>query len=243
MSANWETAKVLQAGTAVSASGAGAAVDLGTRDRLLRQVLNVTAISAGASLAVRLEVSPDGTTAWRTLDVFATRTSVGAERRTFISPERYVRVAYTITGGGPSVTFDVSGAAGIVYANLDDLDQHGVPAPSLAKRTSHQKCEALAAASTEADGKLALAFDLPLEAWSLDLTKAVCKIAAYEELSVRGFNPDGSDANVRDRRNDAWKWLDSVARGETIPVGIVDSTPEVEDDGIVVVTHEARGWR
>lgn len=242
---NWESAQALLAIAAQTTTGAGAAVDLGARDRLLRQTLAVSAASGTSpTLDVRLEASADGLTGWRTFATFTRATVAAVEKITAISPERYVRVAWTIGGtDAPSFTFGVTGMRGVSYANLDDFDQHGVPSAALRSRTTTQKCEALAAASTKAEGKLQLRFDLPLVSWGRDLTEAVCKLAAYEEMSVRGFNPDGSDSHIRDRHNDAWKWLSEVADSRVDPVDIVDSTPDVADDGVVVVTTEARGWR
>jgi hypothetical protein len=68
-------------------------------------------------------------------------------------------------------------------------------------------------------------------------------LTSYDLLSVRGFNPDGDDKNVRDRYDDALRWLADVVNLKTNPVGLVDSTATVEDDGIAIVTHEPRGWR
>jgi phage gp36-like protein len=243
--ANWETASTLQVSTARTTSGTTSAIDLGAVNRLLRQQLNVTAFSGTAPTCdVRLECSADGVDGWKSFANFARAQSLYVERITAISPERYVRVAWTLGGTTPSFTFDVDGKAGISYANLVDLDTHGLPAAAVASVTQAKRCEALAAASEEADGKLAVRFDLPLSAWGVDLTKCIAKIAAYEILSVRGFNPDGADANVRDRYLDAMKWLDGVAKGSTEPIGIVDASPTEEDaSGIEVVTHAARAWR
>lgn len=243
--ANWESALALLASAAQTTTGAGAAVDLGARDRLLRQTLAVSAASGTSpTLDVRLEASADGVTGWQTFATFTRATAAAVEKITAIAPERFVRVAWSIGGTDtPSFTFAVAGSKGVSYANLDDFDQHGVPSAALRSRTTTQKCDALAAASEKADGKLALRYDLPLVSWSSDLTEAVCKLAAYEEMSVRGFNPDGSDSHIRDRHNDAWKWLSEVADGHVSPVGIVDSTPDVEDDGVIVYTDARRGWR
>lgn len=241
---NWESAQELRASAAETTSAAGAAVDLGARDRLLRQTLAVSAASgATPTLDVRLEASADGLTGWRTIGTFARATAAAVEKLSFIAPERYVRVAWTIGGATPSFTFAVGGTKGLVYASLEDLDAYGMPGAALAKLAPSKRAEAIAAASTKAEGKLALRYDLPLVTWGVDLTEAVSKIASYDLLSVRGFNPDGSDENVRTRHNDAWKWLTEVADGKCEPIGVVDTSPEVEDDGVVVVTHAPRGWR
>lgn len=242
---SFESTQLLLTEAAQTVTGAGAAVDLGTRDRLLRQTLAVsTAVGTTPTLDVRLEASADGVAGWRTFATFARASAVAVERITAVSPERYVRVAWTIAGTTPSFTIGVTGTRGIVYANLDDLDTHGMPSAALASIAATKRADALSAASDTADGKLAVAYDLPLSAWGVDLTAAVCKIAAYELLSVRGFNPDGADQNVRTRYEDALRWLDQVAAGRAVPVGIVDATPAETDDGATtfIATASLRGW-
>jgi phage gp36-like protein len=240
---NWQTPQQLLALTTVDAPGIGAVVDLGARDRLLRQILDVSA--GNGTLDVRLEASADALSGWRTFATYTSSTTVGAEKLSSVSPERYVRVAWTLTDG--PFTFAVSGARGISYANLDDFDQHGVPKAALASRTPSQKAEALAAASTQADGYLKVRYDLPLVSWGGDLVKAICKIAAYEEMAVRGFNPDGADDHIRQRYEDAIKWLMDVAKGLIDPVDLVESPAPADgtvgSDDIAVVTHAARAWR
>lgn len=241
--ANWETAQALLAPSAQTASGASASVDLGARDRLLRQTLNISA-AAGTmpTVDVRLEASDDGAT-WAAFATFARAKSAGVERITAISPARFVRVAWSVAGTAPSFTFGVTGTRGLVYANLDDLDAYGMQAAALASFPASKRAAALASASEKADSKLGVAFDLPLTAWGTDLRECVCKIAAYDLLSVRGFNPDGADQNIRDRNADAWKWLREVADLTAVPVGIVDSTVDVDDAGIAIVSAPSRGWR
>lgn len=241
---NSESAQVLLPSAAQTAQGAGSAIDLGTRDRLLRQSLAISAAAGTSpSLAVRLEASADGATGWRTFGTFTPASEVTAEKLTFIAPEQFVRVAWTLTGtGSPSFTFGVAGAKGIAYANLDDLDTHGMPNGALAAMTPSKRAAALAATTEEIGGALSLRYDLPLQSWGIDLTKACCKITAYELLSVKGFNPDGDDSNVRDRYDDAWKWVTAVANSKLNPVDLIDSTPQEDDDGVVVSSYPSRGW-
>jgi phage gp36-like protein len=82
---------------------------------------------------------------------------------------------------------------------------------------------------------------LPLVSWSPDLTRAVCNIAAYDLMVRRGYNPEaGPDANIRDRYNDAIKWLTQVAQGAVTPV-LVDSTPGGVPQPFVH-SKPPRGW-
>lgn len=235
---NFETALALLSSTTASADGSGAVVDLGVTKRLLRQTLSVTA--AAGALNVTLEASADGATAWRPFGTFSPTLGPTTEKLTFISPERYVRVSWKTA---TSTTLAVAGAVGIVYANLDDFDRFGLPAGTASGFTRSTLAEALAAASVDADGKLALRADLPLVSWGADLSRRVCQIAAYEVMSARGFNPDtGSDTNIRMRFDDAWKWLTAYANGHVNSKEIVDSTPEDDDDGPDISAYPTRGW-
>lgn len=243
--ANWEATQVLLASSARGSSGVDVAVDLGTRDRLLRQTLTVGSPTGSSPvLTVRFEASADGVTSWQTFATFTKVTSASTEKTAAIAPDRFVRVAWTITGTTPSFTFGVTGTRGITFANLDHLEGLGIPAAALATVSTSKKAEQLAATTELASGILAGRYDLPIVAWGIDLSMAVAKIAAYELLSVRGFNPDGEDTNVRKRCEDAMRWLADVASGKISPVGLVDSTPDEQDTGgIEVCTLAARGWR
>ena len=98
------------------------------------------------------------------------------------------------------------------------------------------------AASEFADGYLASRFKLPLASWGTDLRIAVASVAAWTTLCMRGFNPDSpGDSVIRQRRDDAEKWLDKVSRGSIVP-GIVDSTPTTQEAGPRVSSGALRGW-
>lgn len=129
------------------------------------------------------------------------------------------------------------------YATRADLPRHGLPAALLATIAAADQDAALAKASRDADGYLGKRFTLPLTAWGEDLGARVCAIAAYDLLSVRGMNPDGSDKHIADRNAEAVAWLAGVAAGRIEPAGIVDSTPAVHEGGAVVCTRARRGWR
>lgn len=237
---NWEAVKTLRESAAETASGVGPSIDLGARDRLLRQVLTVTA--AAGTLVVRLEASADGASGWRSFATFAPLTTTGSERCTFIAPERYVRVGWTITGG-VGHTFGIDGHKGVVFANLEQLEQFGMAKGALASLSPTTKAEELAGTTELASGILAVRYDPPIVTKSLDLAKAVCKIAVYELLSVRGLNPDGDDSNIRTRYEDAMKWLEKVASGAITPVDLIDTSPDEDGWGVEMVTHAPRPWR
>ena len=241
--ANWETDVTIVAPGVATTPGNGESVDLGTRDRLLRIVLSVTAASSGVTLSVSLESSPNGTDGWKAFGSFCPSGLGPSERVTLVSPQRYVRAKWTISGTSPSVTFGIVGLKGISFANLDDLDEHGMSAAALSFLTPTKRSEGLAAATEVASGLMAGTLTPPLSTWGTDITMNTCKLAAYELLSVRGFSPDGSDDNVRTRWEDAMKWFKSVGDGSISPVGVVDSGDSGDVGGAEVFTYEDRGWR
>lgn len=226
---------------AETASGVGTPIDLGPTDRLLRITLTVNSLVG--TLAIVVESSASSSGPWRQCGD-ATSDTISAT----VAYDRWVRLRWTGTAQtSPSAafesTFAVTADVDRCYANFDDLYLHGRPEKALSDVSTTERAIALATASTKADGKLGLRYDLPLTAWGSDLREVVAKIAGYDLLSFQGFNPDGQDANIRTRHNDATSWLREVADSMIEPLGIVDSTPEVEDDGIAVVSYPSRGWR
>lgn len=241
------TTQDLLASTTQTTSGQSAAIDLGASERFLLQALSVTAVAGtgSPSLDVRFECSPNGVDGWRTFATFARAAAVTQEKLACISPERFVRLGWTIAGTAPSFTFSAKGIRDVVYGTLDDLDSFGIANGGLSSVAPSKRSMALYAATQKANSKLAQRYTLPATAWGLDLVEATCKIAAYDVLSAqRGFNPDGNDANVRTRHNDAWSWLDDVAESRATPVGFVDSSGATTtgDSDIAITTTATRGW-
>jgi phage gp36-like protein len=103
-----------------------------------------------------------------------------------------------------------------------------------------QSCSAMADGYLQSSGRI----KLPLTAWGVDLKQAVAKLCAWEIMVVLvGHNPDDPNNFVwRDRRDEALKWLENVARGLVMPVGIVDATPSIVSDGAEIYTEAKRGW-
>lgn len=102
------------------------------------------------------------------------------------------------------------------------------------------------ACSAQADGYLQSSgrIKLPITAWGIDLRMAVAKLVAWEIMAVViGHNPDDPNNFVwRDRRDEALRWLESVAKGLIMPVGIVDATPTEVKTGTLVATEASRSW-
>lgn len=124
------------------------------------------------------------------------------------------------------------------YATTADLARF-VPAAAIQSVSGIAQQQALDDASNEADGYLASYFKLPLVAWGTDLTAAVCKIAVYNIMALRGFRPDGADDLFRQRYEDALAWLTKVSQGYVTPAGIADSSANVADGAPIVITGQA----
>lgn len=136
---------------------------------------------------------------------------------------------------------------GTRYAQIADARSLGLGSRAFADEDLAALNANLDGASAEADGFLGNQWKLPLTAWGTDLKAAVCKIAVYEFLSVRGLSPEpGSpDGNIKDRAKDARKWLEMVGAGTITPTGIQDSTPNTPGTpgfDVEVVSSSQRGW-
>jgi phage gp36-like protein len=133
------------------------------------------------------------------------------------------------------------------YAEIADARRLGLGARAFSDEDLGALNSNLDAASGEADGYFANQYTLPLTAWGQDVRAAVCKIAVYEFLSVRGLSPEpGSpDGNIKDRAKDARAWLKMVGDGTITPTGISDSTPNTPGTTGVqpeVYSSSQRGW-
>jgi phage gp36-like protein len=127
------------------------------------------------------------------------------------------------------------------YASLTDLTQLGLPTAALTEIDDATRTASLEAASSLADGYLAVVYALPLSSYGSDLTRAVVSIAVYDLMVRRGYSADGADEEIRRRYEDAIRWLEKVAAGLISP-DIIDDTPDQAEGGSFVVTMAKRGW-
>lgn len=102
------------------------------------------------------------------------------------------------------------------YATLADLLTCGLPAAAIASIDDPTRQAALDDRSAYADTYLGDKETLPLLApYDRTLVRYVCFLAAWDLICFRGFNPDNpGDAIVRQRYEDADKWLVRVANGQ-----------------------------
>ena len=130
------------------------------------------------------------------------------------------------------------------YATYAQFLQYGLRAGAVAGIAREDIEAQLAASSSVGDGYLRAAYSLPLVAWGHDLSLNVCKHAQWEVMSAqKGFNPENPGNTIYlERYNPAVRWFEQVSKGLVKPEGIVDSTPEVEENGPECMTEEPRGW-
>lgn len=216
---------ILHATAAETAGGVTAVTDIGPRNAL-RLVLEASAVSTSAKLTVTVETSPNGSTGWKTIGPLPALTVETFAEETFGSVLRFVRFRWTLEGPTPSVTFGLTGSAHVTYAVVRDIERIGIAKSALAAVPVSDKVEALIAASDTADRYLCREFTLPLLSWGSDLRRMATHIAVYDLMCVRGFQPEGADALIVKRHDDAIIALREVGDGKACMPGIVDT-----DDG------------
>lgn len=132
-------------------------------------------------------------------------------------------------------------AVPVSYATAADLKQCGLPAGALSGVTPADQLAALQKASAIANGYLRDRYTLPLSG-DIDpgLVDAVCQIAAYRLMALRGYNPNsGADSLIRQGWVDATEWLKRVANGQ-VSLAVVQGQPQsLQPD---VITEPQRGY-
>lgn len=105
-----------------------------------------------------------------------------------------------------------------IYASVSDLYVYGAPEKAFGQLTLAMKEAALASASSVVDSFYRARFALPLVTWDLPTTEATCRIAAFNLLNIRGYNPAaGSDENILERYKQALAWLEKVQKQQAHP--------------------------
>lgn len=129
------------------------------------------------------------------------------------------------------------------YATISDLYRHGARAEAFSGLSSAVLDAGLQAASGKIDSALRTHranTQLPLTAWGEDVRIAVCKLAAYEILSVRG-HASGDDGNLLVRHTQAEAWRRALARGEE-HLDVEPAFTNASQGSAVVVSNTRRGF-
>jgi phage gp36-like protein len=238
---------VLAPSGAQSTSGSGAAVDIGALRTAARIDVVITTATAGDDnlLALTLETGPSISGPWRAvqdLGTFLPPAGVQKAKAFVADLEQFVRVSWTISGSGPSFTFQVIGTAHVVYADPAAVREVGARKGLLTNVDDRDLAEFCILVSTEADGHLAIGRTLPLTAWDDDLRLHCAKIVVYRFLNAGGRMPTGPDDLIDTEFKDAVKWLRGVGNGSIDPPGLVDSTPEVNEAAFAVASDPPIEW-
>ncbi len=131
----------------------------------------------------------------------------------------------------------------MAYATAAQLKSLGVASAALTSVSAPDQIAALQAASDLADSYLRSRFTLPLATWGDDLRRAVVAIATYDLMSHRGYNPEAAgDTTIRDRYQDAIRWLEKIAANLLTPSVTDSSSPQAANGGVHVRSREPRGW-
>lgn len=141
------------------------------------------------------------------------------------------------------------------YATLSDLYTYGAPSRVFGQLDDSVKTAALVSASAKVATYLRARYVLPLLTWDDSITEATCKIATYDLLSNRGYNPGaGPDENIRARFADAMIFLEKVQKSQAHPLvtSTVSPVPSYIDQPMVIsssvinvvtgATATRRGW-
>lgn len=105
-----------------------------------------------------------------------------------------------------------------VYATQQDLTDMGANERQLSGIAPEARDSALAGASAQIDSYLSRVFNLPLLSYGKELSRACAVMAAWDLLSVRGFNA-GTDQGqlLKDRYDDVLRWLEKISEGKVKP--------------------------
>lgn len=253
-------ALVLHALATETASGSGAAVDLGTFSTV-RVDLGASVVAGTLpSLTVGIESSVDGLSGWRTVGALGPATAGGVGTATLAGVDRYVRGSWVISGTTPAFTFSLTAQPQSQYASIADVRELSLPATALEPPVGMTQVEfdvavnaQLVAISAKVDDYLRGRHSVPLigslgppSTYPEQFTKAVADIAAYEILVTFGFNPGEYDENYKLRAEAQWAWLRDIAKGVIVvdlpvpPPG--DPAAAIGRRGGRVYSGYSRGW-
>lgn len=131
------------------------------------------------------------------------------------------------------------------YATAADLTTVGISPNALADFGPLEQVAVIDTASRMVDGYLSSHYTLPLTRVGADVMLHTVAISVYLLMSARGYNPEaGADTNIRDRYNDAIRWLENVSKGLVHP-DITDSSTKPVTGGPaapIVISSSQRGW-
>jgi len=115
-------------------------------------------------------------------------------------------------------------AGPVYYCTTDDLTSYGIRAEALRGIDPDELQRAIGAASAKIDSYLRARYSLPLVRWGTDISEICAKLAVYQLMTVRGFNPARpGEELIRDNYTDAIKALERIEAQRVHP-DLVDAS-------------------
>lgn len=238
-------AVTLHASGVETATGAGSAVDLAGRlalDDLTLEVTDATGTSPTLEAFAQTAISASGP--WRTVKAFNRATSAGATTVPLTAFDRYARAAWTLSGTSPAFTFSIKATAVQMYVMPSDVLGRGnaLPPDMIGRVTPDELLMLCLAASLKAEGFLAAAYEMPIVTVGAALPTVLADMVAAQVLFMRGIVGGGIDPMSMTANEEALNWLNKIARGTIRPPDIIDSMPEIHEEGAYAVSRALRGY-
>ena len=117
-----------------------------------------------------------------------------------------------------------------MYAVVSDLPRLGIPTTAFGTLTTVAIQAELDAAGAWINSRIRGRYKLPLLAWDDEIRRIEVRVAVYNAMSLRGYNPTaGADVELRRGYEDAERWCDGVQRRAIHP----DVTESASDSALV----------
>ena len=116
-----------------------------------------------------------------------------------------------------------------MYAVVSDLPRLGIPTTAFGTLTTVAIQAELDAAGAWINSRIRGRYKLPLLAWDDEIRRIEVRVAVYNAMSLRGYNPTaGADVELRRGYEDAERWCDGVQRRAIHP----DVTESASDSAL-----------
>jgi phage gp36-like protein len=128
------------------------------------------------------------------------------------------------------------------YPTRAQLYQFGINSAALSNVPTADQDAALESTSRLADTYCRPRHETPFASpYPLEIVRAVCAIAAWDLLSVRGYNPDLGDT-LSARAERAIQWLRDLGAGRAHLDTSADATPSVQECAPLISSDDPVDW-
>ena len=128
------------------------------------------------------------------------------------------------------------------YADYQQFVTYGMKGAAVPATDRDRVESILVAKSRTADSYLAIAYgesNVPFSQWPETLTEAVCKLAAFEYIGMRGAQIEGPDDVILTRYKDAMAWLRDIAAKRAVIIGVTANAPPRAPSSAAVYSEDA----